>query len=168
MAWWIMAVTLFSSPSSFSPSLAGQWQSAPLELALTDDFHRSVYGDGARSVRTVTMTIQPSGDGVLRVESSVRDRRGHVVAGTQETQEITFSVGTLDEEPGRPAHYVTHVAKAERRFADDPSSAFPRDGVTVAIYPSDGKPGTLEVRFDTPEGTGSFWEMLSKRPPRGR
>lgn len=169
MAWWIMAVTLLSSsPSSFSPSLAGQWQSAPLELALTDEFHRSVYGDGARSVRTVTMTLQPSGDGVFRVESSVRDRRGHVVSGTQETQEVAFAMGTEVEEPGRPAHFGTRIVKAERRYADDPSSAFPRDGVTLAIYPSESKPGSLEVRFDTPEGTGSFWETLVKRAPRGR
>ena len=167
MAWWIMAVTLLSSPSSFSPSLAGHWESAPLELALTDEFHRSVYGDGARSVRSVAMTIQPSGDGVFRVTTSVRNRRGYV-PGTQETQEVVFTLGTLVEEAGRPPHYATRVEKAERRFADDPSSAFARDGVTLAIYPPESKPGTLEVRFDTPEGTGSFWETLSKRARPGR
>ena len=47
--------------SVFPASLAGRWASAPFELALTSDFHQSVYGAGAHSIRSVTMTIQPSG-----------------------------------------------------------------------------------------------------------
>lgn len=141
-------------------SLAGRWQSAPFELPLTSDFHVSVYGSGARSVRSVTMTIQPSGDGVFRVTSSVRDRRGRVIPGTQENQEVAFTVGDLAEEPGRQPHYTSRIVRAERRFADDPSSAFPREGVKLAIYVL--KAGTLEVRFETPEGTGSFWETLRR------
>jgi hypothetical protein len=107
------------------------------------------------------MTIQPSGDGVFRVTSSVHDRRRRVVTGTEEIQELTFSVGDLVEEPGRQPHYTTRVTRAERRFADDPSSAFPRDGAALAIYTLDA-PGSVEVRFETPEGTGSFWETLRR------
>ena len=165
----IMLLATSTNDRAGSPaSLAGHWQSKPLELALTDDFHRSVYGAGARSVRTVTMTIETSGEGKFRVVDSVRDRQGRVVAGTQEIQEVAFAVGDLVEETGRPAHFTTHVAKAERRFADDPSLTFNRDGVTLAIYVMADKPGSLEVRFDTPEGTGSFWETLSRHAPRGR
>ena len=154
----IMLLAASTSDRTASPaSLAGRWQSAPLELALTDDFHRSVYGSGASSVRTVTMTIEPSGEGVFRVTSSVHDRQGRVVAGTQEIQEVAFAVGDFAEEPGRPPHFTTRVAKAERKFADDPSLTFSRDGAKLAIYLMSGKPGSLEVRFDTPEGTGSFW-----------
>jgi hypothetical protein len=141
-------------------SLAGRWQSAPFELPLTSDFHVSVYGNGARSVRSVTMTIQPSGEGVFRVTSSVRDRMGRVIPGTQENQEIAFTVGDLTEEPGRQPHYTSRIVRAERRFADDPSATFPREGVKLAIYVL--KAGTLEVRFETPEGTGSFWETLRR------
>jgi hypothetical protein len=151
-----------TTPATFPAALAGHWQSAPFELSLTSDFHRSVYGSGARSTRTVTMTIQPSGDGVFRVTSSVRDRQGRVVAGTQEIQEVSFTAGALAEEPGRAPHYTTRVVKAERRFADDPSSVYARDGVTLAIYPQPDTPGAIEVRFDTPEGTGSFWETLRR------
>jgi hypothetical protein len=153
----------------FPASLAGRWQSAPFELPLTSDFHVSVYGSGARSLRTVTMTIQPSGEGVFRVASSVRDRRGRVIPGTQENQEVAFAVGDLAEEPGRQPHYASRIVRAERRFADDPSAVFPRDGVKLAIYVLD-RPGTLEVRFETPEGTGSFWETLRRggASPTGR
>src|ERR1044071_2617959 len=130
-----LALLLLSStdPAAPPPALAGRWPSAPLELALTSDFHRSVYGSGARSVRSVTMSIKPSGDGVFQVTDSVRDRQGRVVPGTQEIQDVTFTMGTLVEEPGRPAHYTTRVTHAERRFTDDPKSAFARDGVTLAI-----------------------------------
>jgi hypothetical protein len=148
-----------AAPLRGETALAGRWQSSPLELALTSDFHQSVYGSGARSVRSVTMSIKPSGEGVFQVTNSVRDRQGRVEPGTQEIEEVTFSVGDLVEEPGRPAHYTTRVMHAERRFTDDPKSAFARDGVTLAIYRKD-KPGEIEVRFDTPEGTGSFWETL--------
>lgn len=159
-----VALVLLSStsPAALPAALEGHWQSAPLELALTSDFHRSVYGSGAKSVRSVTMTITPSGEGVFQVTNSVRDRQGRVVLGTQEIQDVTFTVGDLVEEPGRPAHYTTRVVRAERRFADDPSSAFARDGVTLGIYRAGDKPGELEVRFDTPEGTGSFWETLRR------
>jgi hypothetical protein len=150
----------------FPASLAGRWTSAPLELALTSEFHQSVYGAGASSVRSVAMTIQPSGEGVFTVTSRVRDRRGRVVPGTQEIEEVRFSVGDLVEQPGRQPHYTSRIVKAERRFADDPSSAFARDGVTLALYVPEGKPGTLEVRFDTPEGTGSFWETVRRTAAR--
>jgi hypothetical protein len=142
-------------------SLTGRWRSAPFELSLSSDLHVSVYGTGARSVRSVSMTIEPSGNGVFRVTSSVRDRRGRVVSGTEEIQEVTFILGDLVQDPGRQPHYATRVVKAERRFADEPASGFPREGVTLGIYPRD-TPRTIEVRFDTPEGAGSFWESLRR------
>jgi hypothetical protein len=148
-------------------SMAGRWRSAPFELSLTSDLHVSVYGSGARLVRSVSMTIEPSGSGVFRVTSSVRDRRGRLVAGTQEIQEVTFVLGDLVQDPGRQPHYATRVVKAERRFADDPASAFPREGVKLGIYARDTR-GTIEVRFDTPEGTGSFWETLRRSGTQAR
>jgi hypothetical protein len=161
----IALMALTTNPTVFPTSLTGQWRSAPFELALTSEFHQSVYGAGARSVRQVTMTIRPSGEGVFLVTSSVRDRRGRVVPGTQEIEDVTFTVGDRVEEPGRPAHYASRIVRAERRFADDPKSAFPRDGVKLAIYVLEGKPGSIEVRFDTPEGSGSFWETLRRPSP---
>ena len=158
----LLSFAAITSRAAVPASLAGRWQSAPFELSLTSDLQVSVFGNGARSVRSVTMTIGPSGQGVFRVTNSVRDRRRRLIRATQETQEVSFSIGDVVEEPGRLPHYSTRVVKAERRFADDPSTVFPRDGVTLAIYPRD-VPGTIEVRFDTPEGTGSFWETLRLR-----
>ena len=161
-----------SNRTVFPASLAGKWTSTPFEVALSSEFHQSVYGRGARSVRVVTITIQPSGDGVFTVRSSVHDARGRVVTGTEEIEDVRFAVGDLVEEPGRQPHYTSRIVRAERRFADDPASAFARDGVKLALYVKEGATGTLEVRFDTPEGTGSFWETVRRAPgastPRSR
>jgi hypothetical protein len=62
--------------------LAGRWTASPFEVALSSDFHHSVYGPNARSVRQVTLTIRPSGDGTFTVTNSVRDRSGKTVPGT--------------------------------------------------------------------------------------
>lgn len=155
-----LAMLALAAPLRGENALTGHWQSSSLELALTSDFHKSVYGSGAKSVRSVTMNLKASGEGVFQITNSVRDRLGRVVAGTQEIEDVSFTVGDLVQEPGRPPHYTTHVTHAERRFTDDPKSAFAHDGVTLAIYRKDDKAGEIEVRFDTPEGTGSFWETL--------
>jgi hypothetical protein len=140
--------------------LAGRWTAPPFEIALSSDFHRSVYGPNARSVRRVTLTIRPSGDGTFTVTNSVRDRNGKTVPGTRQIDEVTFTVGDLKREPGFQPRYPTHVVKAERRYPDDPQSTFPLDGAKLELFVPEGRAGALEVRFDTPEGRGSFWETL--------
>ena len=140
--------------------LAGRWAAPAFEIALSSDFHRSVYGPNARSVRRVTLTIHPSGDGTFTVTNSVRDRSGKTVPGTRQIDEVTFTVGDLKREPGFQPRYPTHVVKAERRYPDDPQSTFPLDGAKLELFVPEGKAGALEVRFDTPEGRGSFWETL--------
>lgn len=140
--------------------LAGRWTAPPFEVALSSDFHRSVYGPNARSVRQVTLTIRPSGDGTLTVTNSVRERSGKTVPGTRQIEEVTFTIGDLRREPGHQPRYTSHIVKAERRYPDDPQSTFPLDGAKLELFVPEGKTGALDVRFDTPEGRGSFWETL--------
>ena len=140
--------------------LAGRWTAPPFEIALNSDFHRSVYGPNARSVRLVTLTIRPSGDATFTVTNSVRDRSGKTVPGTRQIDEVTFTIGDLTREPGYRPRYTSHIVKAERRYPDDPQSTFPLDGARLELFVPEGKTGALEVRFDTPEGRGSFWETL--------
>jgi len=100
--------------------LAGRWTAAPFEMALSSDFHRSVYGPNARSVRRVTLTMRPSGDGTFTVTNSVRNGSGKTVPGTRQIDEVTFTLGDLKREPGSRPRYTSHIIKAERRFPDDP------------------------------------------------
>ena len=126
---------------------------------------------GARSVRSVTVAIQPSGDGVFTVTEQRARRAGARRDRHREIEDVRFAVGDLVEEPGRQPHYTTRIVRAERRFADDPASAFARDGVKLALYVKEGATGTMEVRFDTPEGTGLLLGNRASRvgasTPRG-
>lgn len=142
--------------------LIGRWTAPPFEITLSSDFHRSVYGPNARSVRQVTLTIRPSGDGTFTVTNSVRDRTGKTVPGTREINEVTFTIGDLKREPGAQPRYTSQIVKAERRYPDDPQSTFPLDGAKLELFAPEGKTGALEIRFDTPEGRGSFWETLRR------
>jgi hypothetical protein len=84
------------------------------------------------------------------------------VRGTREIEEVRFRVGELTREPGYQPHYTSRIEHAERRYPDDPSSTFPFDGAKLDLFVPEGKTGTLSLRFDTPEGRGSFWETLRR------
>jgi len=151
-----------TSETVFPAWMAGQWTATPFDVELNSDFHRSVYGAGARSLRLVNLTIRRTGEGTFTVTSSVRDRSGRTVAGTREIEEVRFSVGDLTREPGYQPHYTGRIVRAERRYPDDPGSAVALDGAKLDLFVPDSKAGTLNVRFDTPEGRGSFWETLRR------
>ncbi len=147
-------------------SLVGRWRSASFELDLVSDLHRSVYGPNARSVRVSEMVIRPSGEGTFTVTNLVRNRRGLAVAGTRSVEELRFVLGSRETAPGDRTRYAVKVERAERRYTDEPAGTFPLDGARLEVYlPSAGK-GPVEVRYDTPEGSGSFWETLQPAAAR--
>ncbi len=152
----------------FPASMAGQWRAAPFELTLTSDYQESVYGPGARSVRQVDLTIRPSGEGTFTVVSSIRDRRGRTVPGTRQIEEVRFTVGDLQRETGHQPRYTSRIERAERRYPDDPAYSFPLEGAKLEFFVPEGTERTLDVRFDTPEGRGSFWETLRRATPAAR
>jgi len=151
-----------TSETVFPAWIAGRWTASPFDVELNSDFHRSVYGAGARSVRLVSLTIRPTGEGTFTVTSSVRDRSGRTVPGTREVEEVRFTVGDLTREPGYQPHYTGRIVRAERRYPDDPGSTVQLDGAKLDLFVPDSKAGALNVRFDTPEGRGSFWETLRR------
>jgi hypothetical protein len=63
----------------------------------------------------------------------------------------------------RLEHQAT-VVKAVRLFPDDPDYQWPLDGLQVKLVTfQDGDSNSIEVRYDTPEGRGSFWETLRRQ-----
>ena len=147
-------------------SIVGNWKSAPFELELFSDLHKSVYGPSAKSVRVVDLVIRSSGEGTFTVTNLVRNRRGTAVPGTRSVEELTFTVGPRESAPGDRTRHSTKVVRAERRYLDEPTGTFPLEGASLEVYPPSESKGALEVRYDTPEGTGSFWESL--RPAAAR
>lgn len=152
-----------TAAATFAPRLAGTWKSAPDELKLTSDFDRSVWGPDATSVRTVDLAIKPSGEGTLTVTRKVLDARGRTVAASTSIEEAQIAIGGSEPGPAGRIEHDVKVLKAERRYPDDPGYRWPLDGLNVEVVTfADGDGNTIEVRFDTPEGRGSFWETLTR------
>ena len=153
-----------TNAGAFSSALIGAWKSAPDEMKLTTDFDKSVWGPNATSVRTLELTVRPSGEGTLRVIKKVVDGNGRVVPASTWIEETQLKVGGVT--PGvatRLEHHAT-VVKAVRLFPDDPDYRWPLDGLQVKLVTfQDGDSNSLEVRYDTPEGRGSFWETLRRQ-----
>jgi hypothetical protein len=159
----LAGVLLFASGASSQSSLLGTWRSAPDEIKLTSDFDRSVWGANATSTRTVELAVRSATEATLRVVKRVLDAKGRVVPASTWIEEAQLRIGAAA--PGaadRVEHDIT-VTSAVRLFPDDPSYRWTIDGLKVRLVSFTGRDGnTIEVRYDTPEGRGSFWETLSR------
>ena len=157
--------------TQFSPALVGTWKSAPDEMALTSAFDTSVWGPNAKSVRTVELQIQPSGEGVLKVTRRVVDARGRTVPASTSVEEAKLTIGGSRPTIATRVEHDVKVVSAVRTYPDDPGYKWDVAGLEVQIvtFDDDADRNRLEVRFDTPEGRGSFWETLrreARNPPR--
>src|SRR5687768_18409252 len=82
-----------TNPINFSSVLVGTWKSAPDEMKLTSDFDKSVWGVNASSVRTLELTVRPSGEGTLRVTKKVVDGKGRVMPASTWIEEAQLKLG---------------------------------------------------------------------------
>jgi hypothetical protein len=151
-----------STTSETIASLSGTWRSAPEEMTLSSALDESVWGKGARAVRTVQMTIRPTGDATLTVNRKVVNARGRTAPASTSIEHADLHLGKVQNQNEFRSNFEVTVKKAERRYPDDPAATWALDGLRVSVSMVTGKPGTLEVRVDTPEGRGSFWETLSR------
>jgi hypothetical protein len=160
-----------SNPSTVPAELVGAWISDAFETPLSTDFDKSVWGPNAKSVRNVRLTIAQSGDGSLSVTRKVLDARGKTVLGSTSIEEAKLTVGGLVASTPREEFGVM-VVSAERRYPDDKGDVWKIEGLKVRIARiGQGTGQVVEIRFDTPEGRGSFWETLHREgrksaPPR--
>ena len=144
-------------------ALIGTWKSVPDELKLTTDFDKSVWGANATSIRTVELVVRTPTEATLRVVKKVVNAKRQTVPASTWIEEAELQLGAAA--PGvadRIEHQVT-VTKAVRLFPDDPNYKWPIDGLKVKVVTfTDRDPNMLEVRYDTPDGRGSFWETLKR------
>lgn len=152
-----------SAKARVDQSLVGTWRSARDEMKLSSDFDKSVWGANATSVRRVELIVRPGGEATLRVTKHVEDGRKRVVTASTWVEEAQLRLGAVT--PGtatRLEHEVT-VVSAVRLFPDDKDYRWTLDGLRLKVVTfSDGDGNTLELRYDTPEGRGSFWETLTR------
>jgi hypothetical protein len=155
-----------TQPATAQRPLTGTWRSAPDEMKLTSDFDKSVWGPNATSVRTVELVVKSNNDATLRVVKRVVDAKRRTVPASTWIEEAQLRIGGAT--PGvadRIEHEVT-VTGAVRLFPDDADYRFTIDGLRVKIVTFTARDGnSLEVRYDTPEGRGSFWETLTRARP---
>ena len=158
-----------SSPSARpqAQTLTGTWRSAPYTRRLDTDFDKSVWGPNAESVRTVELNIRAGGEATLTVTTRVLDARRRTVAGSTSIEVAELVIGDPLPTVGVRTDRAVKVTKAERRYPDDPKSTWPIEGLRVQVTTLEDAPGVIDLRFDTPEGRGSFWETL-KRAAAGR
>ncbi len=157
-----LAFALPAIASASNTVLAGTWRSAPEELSLTTDFDESVWGKNAKSVRTVEMAVRANGEATLTVTRKVVDARGRTVKGSTSIEEARLVLGNARPVVADRSELAVDVTSAERRYPDDPGSRWPLDGLRVGVAAFGDDPGTLEIRVDTPEGRGSFWEKVRR------
>jgi hypothetical protein len=149
-------------------SLAGTWKSTPDQIKLTSDFDKSVWGADASSVRTVEVVVRSSGDATLKITKKVIDARGRTVPASTWIEEAQLKIGASANGIGPRVEHDTTVVSAVRLFPDDKEYRWTIEGLRVKLVTfSDGDGGTMEIRYDTPEGRGSFWEILRRDRPVG-
>ena len=157
-----------SSRAQFNPALVGSWKSAPEQIKLTSDFDKSVWGPDASSVRTVDLVVQPSGAATLKVTKKVVDAKGRTVAASTWVEEAQLEIGEAQDGIATRVEHEAKVIKAVRLFPDDPDYRWSLDGLRVKVVTfKDGDGSTIEIRYDTPEGRGSFWETLRRDKAAG-
>ena len=147
-----------------TPSLTGSWKSAPDQINLSTDFDKSVWGAGATSVRTVDLVVRASGDATLKVTKKVVDARGRTVAASTWVEEAQLTIGAPQPGIAGRVEHETKVTSAVRLFPDDPNYKWALDGLQVKVVTfQDGDGSSMEIRYDTPDGRGSFWETLRRQ-----
>jgi hypothetical protein len=151
--------------------LVGSWTAEPSEVRLSTDLDISVWGPNASSVRVVELTIQPSGEGHIKVTRSVVDGRGRTKRGSVSVEEAQLLVRAPETSEPNRVELIVDVMHPERRYLDDPKDRWPLDGLKVKLVATDLDHNRLNLHFDLPDGRGSFGETLVRRaarPARGR
>jgi hypothetical protein len=150
------------APVTAAPTLTGTWRSAPEETPLTSAFDESVWGRNARSVRTVEMMVKPTGDATLTVTRKILDSRGREITAATSIEHAELSIGSVQHSIDVRSDLAVTVKQAERRYPDDPGGTWKLEGLRVTVSTFADDPSRIEVRVDTPEGKGSFWETLRR------
>lgn len=171
-AGWAQTATSLALPddengvATLTPSLTGTWKAPTEKLPLTGDFNEQVWGEGAQSVRDITLTVRDGGAATLTVTRKVVDKAGKVVPGSARTEVADLTIGA--GEPGfatRIDHAVS-VVKAERRYSDAPGDKWTLEKLRVSVVTFSDDRNMVELRFDPADGQGSFVEMLTRGSAR--
>ncbi len=148
--------------AAFDQALAGTWRSTPEQMKLTSDFDKSVWGENASSDRQEELVIRPSGEATLKVTKRVLDARGRTLPASTWVEEAQLKIGASAPGTGPRIEHETAVTSAVRLFPDEKDYRWELTGLRVKVVSFSYGDGGLEIRYDTPDGPGSFWETLRR------
>lgn len=150
------------APATVAPTLTGTWRSAVEETPLSSSFDESVWGKNAKATRSVVLTITSAGDATLTVTRKILDARGREIKAATSVEHAELTIGEAQPPKDVRSDLAVTVKRAERRYPDDPAGTWPLDGLRVTVSTFSDDRSRIEVRVDTPEGRGSFWETLRR------
>jgi hypothetical protein len=141
--------------------LAGTWKAAEDRTPRTTDLDAQVFGPGAVSVRTVTLTLQPSGEGRMQVRTSVVGHNGRVYAPA--LLDVAFRLDDpVTIAPNRIQPAVA-LRSATTRDLDDAASQWNVEGARVSVILNDLESRRMFVEFETRDGRDAFTALLTPR-----
>lgn len=145
-------------------SLAGLWKAPEDRMERYSQLDVEVFGPHAVDVRNVDLTVQPSGEAVLKVTTKVVDQKGRTYSPT--LVEAKLRIGAAARSIAGLIQPVVTVVSAEERYLDSSGDHFSRDGSKVELTMTDLAGDELNLRFDPSDGRGSFGTTLKRQPSR--
>ena len=116
----------------------------------------------SKATRVVEMAIKSGGEATLTVTRKILDARGREFRAATSIEEAEISIGPVQHMIDRRSDLAVTVKNAERRYPGDPEGTWQLVGLRVTVSTFSDDPSRIEVRVDTPEGRGSFWETLRR------
>jgi hypothetical protein len=153
-------VSAQTEPKSTLERFAGQWTAPRSEVRLNTDFDVSVWGANATSVRRVQLTLSPKGEGTIKVTRSVVDGHGRTIKASVSVEQADLQLRLPDGIDPARIEPIVEVCNPQRTYPDSPKDNWPLTGLAVKIFATDLEHERLNLRFDLPDGNGSFGETL--------
>jgi len=104
-----------SASAASSHTLTGAWRSAPEETPLSSEFDESVWGKNAKSVRTVDLTVKPTGDAALTVTRKILDAHGREIKSATSIEHADLTIGAAQPSNDVRSDLAVTVTHAERQ-----------------------------------------------------
>jgi hypothetical protein len=154
-----------ASAGEVAKRLAGVWRAPEARTPRATGLDVQVFGPDASEVRSVDLTIQPTGEGVLKVSKAVVGQKGRRFSPS--VIEAKLVIGPSQISITGRLEPVVKVMSAEERYLDGSGDRWSRDGSRVTMSMASLEDNQMELRFDTQNGSESFGETMT-RQPRGR
>ena len=150
-----------ASGSDVAKMLAGIWKAPEDRVPRATALDVQVFGPDAYEVKSVDLTIQPTGEGVLKVSKAVVGQKGRRYSPS--VVEAKLVIGSPRTSITGRIEPAVKVVSAEERYLDGSGDRWSRDGSRVTISMASLEDNQMELRFDTANGSESFGETMTRQ-----